>query len=84
MITPNATHQQTKTVVNTTLGTYQTLLTIGPSVDQSDIVGTYNCTVENVRGNSSKLYPIAGSGELMIPYKYYLLRLQAQCAHSYH
>jgi len=69
------TYQQTKRVVNTTTGTYQTVLIIDPSVSQSGIVGTYNCTVENVRGNSSKLYPIAGSGELMIPYKYYLLRL---------
>ena len=72
VITLNATHQQTKRVVDTTVGTYQTLLTIGPSVDQSDTVGTYNCTVENARGNSSKLYPIAGSGKLIIPYKYYL------------
>ena len=71
------TYQQTQRVVNTTAGTYQTLLTIDSSVD---IVGTYNCTVENVRGGSSKLYPIAGIGELMIPYKYYLLRLQARSA----
>ena len=72
VITLNATHQQTKRVVDPVMGTYQTLLTIDPSVSQSDIVGTYNCTVENVRGNSSKLYPIAGSGKLIIPYKYYL------------
>ena len=69
MITLNATHQQTKRVVDPVMGTYQTVLTINPSID---IVGTYNCTVKNVRGKSSKLYPIAGSGELMIPYKYYL------------
>ena len=53
MITPNATYQQTKRVVDPVMGTYQTLLTIDPSVGQSDIVGTYNCTVENVRGRSS-------------------------------
>ena len=69
MITPNTTYQQTKRVVDPVTGTYQTVLTIGPSVD---IVGTYNCTVENARGVSSELYPIPGSGELMIPYKHYL------------
>ena len=80
MITLGDTYQQTKRVVNTTTGTYQTVLTISQSVD---IVGTYNCTVENARGVSSKLYPIAGSGELMIPYKHYSLRLQGQRTHSY-
>ena len=53
MITLNATHQQTKTVVDPVMGTYQTVLTIDPSVGQSGIIGTYNCTVENVRGKSS-------------------------------
>jgi len=53
VITLNATHQQTKTIVDPVAGTYQTVLTIDPSVSQSDIVGTYNCTVENVRGRSS-------------------------------
>ena len=53
MITLNATHQQTKTVVDHVMGTYQTVLTIDPSVGQSGIIGTYNCTVENVRGKSS-------------------------------
>ena len=53
VITVNATHQQTKRVVDSVNGTYQTVLTIDPSVGQSDIVGTYNCTVENVRGQSS-------------------------------
>ena len=53
VITLNATYQQTKTVVDTVMGTYQTVLTIDPSVSQSDIIGTYNCTVENVRGKSS-------------------------------
>ena len=54
MITLNATHQQTKKVVHTVNGTYQTVLTIDPSVGWSDIVGTYNCTVENDRGESSE------------------------------
>ena len=53
MITPNATHQQTKRVVDRTMGTYQTVLTIVPSVGHSDIFGLYNCTVENARGRSS-------------------------------
>ena len=57
MITLNATHQQTKRVVYTVNGTYQTVLTIDPSVGQ--IVGTYNCTVENIRGGSSETVDIA-------------------------
>ena len=60
MITLNATHQQTKTLVDPVNGTYQTVLTIDPSVDQSDIMGTYNCTVENVRGESSKTVVVTG------------------------
>ena len=63
MITLNATHQQTKRLVDPVDGTYQTVLTIDPSVGQSDIVGTYNCTVENVRGESSDTVYIA-PGEL--------------------
>ena len=54
VITLNATHQQTKRVVDPVNGTYQTVLTIDPSLGQSDIVGTYNCTVENDRGESSE------------------------------
>ena len=53
VITLNATHQQTKSLVDPVAGTYQTVLTIDSSVDQSDIVGTYNCMVENDRGKSS-------------------------------
>ena len=53
MITLSATHQQTKRLVDSVNGTYQTVLTIDSSVLQSDIVGTYNCTVENDRGESS-------------------------------
>ena len=50
VITLNATYQQIQIVTSTTTSTYQTVLTIDPSVG---IVGTYNCTVENVRGRSS-------------------------------
>ena len=50
VITLNATHQQTKRLVDPVNGTYQTVLTTDPSVGQSDIVGTYNYTVENDRG----------------------------------
>ena len=53
LITLNATYQQAKRVVDSVEGAYQTVLTIDPSVGQSDIVGTYNCTVENARGESS-------------------------------
>ena len=60
MITLNATHQQTKEVVDTVEGTYQTVLTIDPSVGQSEIVGTYNCTVENARGVSSETVVVPG------------------------
>ena len=49
MITLNATHQQTKRLVDPVVGTYLTVLTIDPSMGQ----WTYNCTVENVRGRSS-------------------------------
>ena len=49
------------------MGIYQTVLTISPSVSQSDIAGLYSCTVENVRGRSSRIVLISGNGEL-IPY----------------
>ena len=60
MITLNATHQQTKRVVDPVNGTYQTVLTINSSVGQSDIVGTYNCTVKNDRGESSDTLVVPG------------------------
>ena len=60
MITLGATHQQTKRVVDTVNGTYQTVLTIDQSVRWSDIVGTYNCTVENDRGGSSDTVVVPG------------------------
>ena len=59
-ITLDATYWQTKRVVDPGNGTYQTVLTIDPSVGQSDIVGTYNCTVENVRGESSETVVVRG------------------------
>ena len=58
MITPNA----TKRVVDPVAGTYQTVLTIDPSVGQSDIVGAYNCTVENARGRSLGIVFISHNG----------------------
>ena len=58
MITLNATHQQIKRVVHAVNGTYQTVLTIDPTVGWSNIVGTYTCTVENDRGESSETVDI--------------------------
>ena len=63
MITPNATHQQTKRVVDPVEGTYQTVLTIDPSVSQSGTFGSYNCTVGNARGESSETVVISDNGE---------------------
>ena len=60
VITLNDTHQLTKRVVDTVDGTYQTVLTINSSVSQSDIVGTYKCTVENARGESSETVFVPG------------------------
>ena len=60
VITLNATHQQTKRLVDAVNGTYQTVLAVDPSVDWSDIVGTYNCTVENDRGVSSETVVVTG------------------------
>ena len=71
MITHNTTYQQTTRVVDPVTGTYQIVLTINSSVNQSDIVGLYNCTVENNRGTSSVIRVVAGNGELS-PYVHYL------------
>ena len=60
MITLNATYQQTKTLVDPVTGTYQTVLTIDPSLHYSRIVGTYTCTVENARGESSETVVVPG------------------------
>ena len=58
VITLNATYQQTKRVVYPVNGTYQTVLTIDPSVGH--IVVTYDCTVENDRGSSSQTVVVPG------------------------
>ena len=60
VITLNVTFQQIKRIVNPFNGTYQTVLTIDSSLDQSSIVGTYNCTVENDRGSSSETVVVPG------------------------
>ena len=60
VITLSATHQQTKRIVDSVASTYQTVLTIDQSVGQSGIEGAYNCTVENVRGKSSKTVVVRG------------------------
>ena len=60
VITLNATHQQTKRLVDAETGTYQTVLTINSSVGWSDIVGKYNCTVGNDRGESSEIVVVTG------------------------
>ena len=66
VITINATYQQTKRVVDPGQGTYQTVLTIDPSVGWSDIVGTYNCTVGNVRGESSETVVVPGETRTLV------------------
>ena len=65
VITLNATHQQTKRLVDPVEGTYQTVLTINQSVGWNNIVGTYNCTVENVRGESSETVVVTGETRTM-------------------
>ena len=54
------TYQQTKRVVDPVAGTYQTVLTIDQTLSKSVIVGTYSCTVENDRGNSSETVVVPG------------------------
>ena len=58
VITLNVTYQQSKSLVDPVNGSYETVLNIDSCVDQSDIVGTYNCTVENDRGESSETVDI--------------------------
>ena len=60
MITLSDTHQQTKRLVDPVNGIYQTVLTIDPSLEWSSLVGTYNCTVENARGESSETVVVPG------------------------
>ena len=66
VITLNATHQQTKTLVDSVNGTYQTVLTIDSSVRPSSLVGNYNCTVENIRGMSSKSVFVGETSSLLL------------------
>ena len=66
MITLNDTYRQTKIVTNTETSTYQTVLTIDSSVSQSAIAGTYNCTVNNIRGESSMVVVISSNGGLFV------------------
>ena len=66
VITLGAIFQQTKSVVDLVMGTYQTVLTIDSSVDQSDIVGTYSCTVKNDRGNSSETVVLTGETCILV------------------
>ena len=65
VITLNATYQQNKSLVDSVNGTYQTVLTIDPSLDLSSIEGTYSCTVENDRGNSSETVFVPGETLLL-------------------
>ena len=65
MLTLAATYQQTKTIVNNVMSTYQTVLTVDPSVGQSGFAGLYNCAVENNRGTSEMTTIIPGNGKLI-------------------
>ena len=69
VITP---YQQTKRLTDNSTATYQIVLTINSSVSQNDIVGTYNCTVENNRGTSSMTMVISSNGELILEYMHIL------------
>ena len=66
VITFSATQQETKRLVDAVNGTYQTVLTINPSVGWSDIVGTYKCTVENERGESSETVVVPGETCMLV------------------
>ena len=66
MIALGATYWQTKRLVYPVNGTYQTVLTIDPSLNQSGIVGTYNCTVENARGESSETVVVPGESCMLV------------------
>ena len=60
VITLGATYQQTKRLVDSVTSTYQTVLTIDQSLEQMNIEGTYSCTVENARGESSETMVVPG------------------------
>ena len=50
--------EQTKSLVDAVAGTYHTVLTIDQS--ECQIAGTYNCIVENARGESSETLVVPG------------------------
>ena len=79
LITLNATYQQTKRLVGAVNGTSQTVLTIDPSVGWSDIVGTYSCTVENDRGESSETVVVPGEACSIVPHILFIPMLQMVC-----
>ena len=54
VITPNTTHQQTQTIVDTVKGIYQSTLTIAQSVTGENLYGLYSCMVGNSRGSSER------------------------------
>ena len=68
MITLSTTYQQTKSLVDPVNSTYQTVLTIDPSLGQSGIGGTYSCTVENDRGESSGTLVVPGKTCSLAPW----------------
>ena len=68
MITLSTTYQQTKSLVDPVNSTYQTVLTIDPSLGQSGIGGTYSCTVENDRGESSGTLVVLGKTCSLAPW----------------
>ena len=72
VITPNATHQQTQRVMNTTTSTYQTVLTIDTSMNQNAIMGTFSCTVRNARGRSSRMVVVTGEIWIFTPWHKYI------------
>ena len=56
MITLNASHHQTKSLVDRIKSTYRTVLTIDSSVGLSGLAGNYSCTL----GLSSKSVVVTG------------------------
>ena len=66
VITLGAMYRQTKRLVHPVAGTYQTVLTINSSLDLSDIVGTYNCTVKNAKGEFSETVVVPGESCMLV------------------
>ena len=65
LITHNATHQQTKMVVDATRGIYQNILTIAQSVAEHNVYGLYSCMVENSFGISNRTEKYSGESAIM-------------------